>query len=143
MTPTEITKLSRYLQGRFHDESLSLKPIEGTPAAGVYTGADFIGLITRDEDEGEISYDFVMRLPGEEDKLTAWEMARLQQVLSEKMGDPKIEVRAREKKLDSAEVYTDGEFIGILFLDVEDEDGAVSFNMGILDIDLDDAEGSA
>lgn len=143
MTPAELSRLERYLQGRFHNEALVIRALEGAPAAGVYIADEFQGLLTSDEDEGEISYDFVMRLDGEEQQLTAWEMARLQQVLSEKMNDPKIEVRAREKKLDSAEVYTNDEFIGVLFLDVEDEDGAVSFNMGILDIDLDDAEGTA
>lgn len=143
MTPAEISKLERYMRGRFHNDTLALKAVARAPAAGVYINDEFQGLLTRDEDEDEVSYDFVMRLPGEEDKLTAWEMARLQQVLSEKMNDPKIEVRTREKKLDSAEVYTDGEFIGVLFLDVEEDDGAVSFNMGILDIDLDDTLGSA
>lgn len=142
MTPAEISRLERYLRGRFHDEALALKAVDGTPAAGVYIGEEFIGLLTRDEDEGEISYDFVMRLDGEEQQLTAWEMARLQQVLSERMKDPKIELRTREKKRDSAEVYTDGEFIGVLFLDIEEEN-TVSFNMGILDIDLDDTQGSA
>jgi hypothetical protein len=143
MTPAEITKLERYLRSRFHDDSLSLKSVEGAPAAGVYVGEDFQGILTRDEDEGEVSYDFVMRLESEEETLTAWEMMRLQQVLAEKLKDPKIQLKTREKKRDSAEVYTDDEFLGVIFLDIEDEDGMASFNMGILDIDLDDTEGSA
>lgn len=143
MTPSEISRLERYLRGRFHDDALAVRAVEGAPAAGVYQGDEFVGILTRDQDEDEVSYDFVMRLEGEETQLSVWEMQRLEQVLAEKMNDPKIKVRAREKKLDSAEVYTDDEFIGVLFLDVEDEDRAVSFNMGILDIDLDDMEGSA
>ncbi|RFB06465.1 DUF3126 family protein [Parvularcula marina] len=70
-------------------------------------------------------------------------MMRLQQVLAEKLKDPKILLKTREKTRDSAEVYTDDEFLGVIFLDIEDEDGMASFNMGILDIDLDDTEGSA
>ncbi|MEZ5841092.1 MAG: DUF3126 family protein [Hyphomicrobiales bacterium] len=50
---------------------------------------------------------------------------------------PRIGVRARPKKDDSAEVYIGDEFVGVLFRD--DEDGEVSYNfqMAILDIDLD------
>lgn len=143
MTPAEISRLERYLRGRFHTDTLSVQGIESAPAARVMLDDEFLGVLTRDEDEGEVSYDFVMRLPGDEERMSAWELTRLQQVLSEKMKDEKLEVRARQNKDDSAEVYSNDEFIGVLFLDVEDEDGAVSFNMGILDIDLDDMQGSA
>nr|WP_254007594.1 DUF3126 family protein [Rhizobium sp. L1K21] len=50
--------------------------------------------------------------------------------------NPQIVVKARPRKDDSAEVYLDDEFLGVVFRD--DEDGEVSYNfsMAILDIDL-------
>jgi hypothetical protein len=64
------------------------------------------------------------------------ELARLQTYLRKTFGTPKLEVRARPKKMDSAEVFIGDEFIAVLFR--EDEDGEISyqFQMAILDLDL-------
>jgi hypothetical protein len=64
------------------------------------------------------------------------EVARLQAYLRKKFGTPNLEVRARMKKDDSAEVFIGDEFIAVLFR--EDEDGEVSyqFQMAILELDL-------
>ena len=43
----------------------------------------------------------------------------------------------RPKKEDSAEVYVGEEFIGVLFLDDEDDDRSYQFPMAILEEDLD------
>lgn len=50
--------------------------------------------------------------------------------------NPGIEVRARPKKDDSAEVYAGDEFIGVIYLDDEDGDRSFNFSMAILDVDL-------
>ena len=56
--------------------------------------------------------------------------------LRKTFGTPSLEVKARPKKKDSAEVFVGGEFIAVLFR--EDEDGEVSyqFQMAILELDL-------
>lgn len=144
MEPAETNRLERYLQQRFNTETLQVRAIPGHPAAGVYEADEFLGVLTRDEDEGEVSYDFVMTLEGgDAPKMTAWELSRLQQVLAERLNDPKIDVRARQRKDDSAEVYSGEEFLGVLFLGTEEDEEQVSFNMGILDMDLDEMLGSA
>ena len=51
-------------------------------------------------------------------------------------GNPKIRVQPRVKKDDSAEVYIGEEFIGVLFVDDEDDDRSFQFNMAILEDDL-------
>jgi Protein of unknown function (DUF3126) len=51
-----------------------------------------------------------------------------------------IKVTARPKKTDSAEVYIGDEFIGVVFLDDEDGDRSFSFNMSILDTDLEEGD---
>ena len=69
------------------------------------------------------------------------EMAKVEAFLRKRFSNPAIEVRARPKKTDSAEVYIgkrDEDFLAVLYR--EDEDGEVSyqFQMAILDIDLED-----
>ncbi len=48
-------------------------------------------------------------------------------------GNPHIQVKARPKQKDSAEVEMKGEFIGVVY---EDEDGSFIFEMAILPEDL-------
>jgi len=48
--------------------------------------------------------------------------------------NPQIDVKARPRKEDSAEVYVGDEFIGLVYKD--EEDGDYNFSMAILDIDL-------
>lgn len=50
--------------------------------------------------------------------------------------NPQLEVRARPRKDDSAEVYLGDEFLGIIYVDDEDDDRSYNFSMAILDIDL-------
>lgn len=66
------------------------------------------------------------------------ELGKLQAYLRMKFANPAFEVRARPQKSDSAEVYLGEEFIGVIFLDDEDEDRSYNFQMAILDIDLDE-----
>jgi Protein of unknown function (DUF3126) len=49
---------------------------------------------------------------------------------------PGIQVRALPKKKDTAEVYRDDEFLGLIYRDDEDGDLSYNFSMAILDIDL-------
>jgi hypothetical protein len=50
---------------------------------------------------------------------------------------PALEVKQRPQKDDSAEVYVDDEFIGVLFRDEDEGETAYQFQMAILDFDLD------
>lgn len=50
-----------------------------------------------------------------------------------------IEVRARPRKTDSAEVYLNNEFLGVLSRDDEEGEVCYHFAMSILDVDLEDA----
>ena len=64
------------------------------------------------------------------------ELKKLQAYFRRLFGNDTIDVRARPQKDDSAEVYVDGEFVGILFKDDEDGDLSYNFTMAILDFDL-------
>ena len=64
------------------------------------------------------------------------EIKKLTRFLRTKFELPKIEVRRRPQKTDSAEVYIGDEFIGVIFRDEEDGELSYNFSMAILDFDL-------
>lgn len=68
--------------------------------------------------------------------MTKDEIATLQTYLRNTFRLDTIEVKARPKKDDSAEVLIGGDFIGVLFKDEEDGELSYQFNMCILDFDL-------
>ena len=65
-------------------------------------------------------------------------MKKLDGYLQKLFANPKIRVVPRPKKDDSAEVYIGDEFIGVLFVDDEDDDRSFQFQMAILEEDLAD-----
>ncbi len=64
------------------------------------------------------------------------EIQKLTQYLRMKFELPRIQVRKRPQKDDSAEVYIGEEFIGVLFRDEEDGELSYNFQMAILEFDL-------
>ncbi|HWP27112.1 MAG TPA: DUF3126 family protein [Xanthobacteraceae bacterium] len=64
------------------------------------------------------------------------EIKKLDAYLKRLFSNPRIQVRPRPRKDDSAEVYIGDEFIGVLFVDDEDDDRSYNFQMAILGADL-------
>ncbi|MGA2314129.1 MAG: DUF3126 family protein [Xanthobacteraceae bacterium] len=64
------------------------------------------------------------------------EVKKLDAYLKKLFGNPRLRVVPRPKKDDSAEVYVGEEFIGVLFVDDEDEERSYNFQMAILGTDL-------
>ncbi len=62
------------------------------------------------------------------------EIAKVQDYLVKTFKTKGLEVKARKQK-DSAEVFVDGEFVGVVYVD-EDEEGSYMFEMAILKEDL-------
>jgi hypothetical protein len=69
--------------------------------------------------------------------LDAKEISRVEAYLRRLFGNARMRVVPRPKKEDSAEVYIGEEFIGVLFVDDEDDDRSYNFQMAILSTDLD------
>jgi hypothetical protein len=65
------------------------------------------------------------------------EVKKVENYLRKLFGNAQIRVVPRQKKEDSSEVYIGEEFIGVLFVDDEEED-SYNFNMSILGTDLQD-----
>ena len=64
------------------------------------------------------------------------EIKKIETYLRRLFGNAQIRVVPRPKKDDSAEVYIGEEFVGVLFVDDEDEDRSYNFQMAILGSDL-------
>lgn len=63
MKPDEITKLTAYLRKTFNNPALSVRVRPQKKDSGeVYMGEDFLGVIYRDEEDGELSYNFSMAI---------------------------------------------------------------------------------
>jgi Protein of unknown function (DUF3126) len=64
------------------------------------------------------------------------EILKLEKFFQRRFSMPSMTVRQRPQKADSAEVYIEDEFVGVVFRDDEDGDLSYNFTMAILDIDL-------
>ncbi len=64
------------------------------------------------------------------------EIRKIEAYLKRLFGNARMRVVPRPKKEDSAEVYIGEEFIGVLFVDDEDNERSYNFQMAILGADL-------
>ena len=64
------------------------------------------------------------------------EIRKLEAYIKRLFGNARLRVVPRPKKDDSAEVYIGDEFIGVMFVDDEDDERSYNFQMAILASDL-------
>jgi hypothetical protein len=63
LKPDEIAKLTKFFRAKFELPSMSVKKRpQKDDSAEVYIGEEFIGVIFRDEEDGELSYNFSMAI---------------------------------------------------------------------------------
>jgi hypothetical protein len=62
VSPEEIRKLSSFLRKRFNAPIEVRKRPQKTDSAEVYIGEEFIGVIFRDDEDEELSYNFQMAI---------------------------------------------------------------------------------
>lgn len=63
MNPEEIKKLTRFFRSKFQLANIEVrKRPQKNDSAEVYIGDEFIGVIFRDEEDGELSYNFNMAI---------------------------------------------------------------------------------
>jgi hypothetical protein len=59
----EIQKLQNYFRTRFNMPSISVRPRpQKDDSAEVYIGDEFIGVLYRDDEEDDLSYNFTMAI---------------------------------------------------------------------------------
>ncbi len=62
MNNDEVIRVQTYMRLKFENEQLTLKRGGKDDMIEVFLGDEFIGTLFRDEDEGEVSYDFNMAI---------------------------------------------------------------------------------
>ena len=63
MKPDEIAKLTKFLRAKFQLPNIAVrKRPQKNDSGEVYIGEEFIGVIFRDEEDGELSYNFSMAI---------------------------------------------------------------------------------
>lgn len=63
ITPDELIKIQAYLRSKFGNEGWAVRPrAQASDSIEVLLNGEFIGLVYKDEDEGEVSYDFNMAI---------------------------------------------------------------------------------
>ncbi|WP_119391087.1 DUF3126 family protein [Taklimakanibacter lacteus] len=63
MQPDEIKKLTRFFKAKFQLANIEVrKRPQKSDSAEVYIGDEFIGVIFRDDEDGELSYNFNMAI---------------------------------------------------------------------------------
>jgi hypothetical protein len=141
LNAAECTRLGAYLSKLLGSPTVSVVS-KGADEANVLVDGKSIATLIRDEDEGELSYAISLAVrpaPGAKKNapIDDAERARLQTELRTLLHAADLDVRARPRKTDSAEVYVHDEFVGTVSVD---EDEGQVLTMSILDIDLDGEE---
>lgn len=137
MNAAECTRLGAYLSKLLGSPTVSVVS-KGADEADVLVDGKRIADLLRDDEEGELSYAIslaIPRAPGAKKNapIDEAERARLQAALRQVLHAADLDVRARPRKTDSAEVYVHDEFVGTVSAD---EDEGQVLTMSILDIDL-------
>jgi hypothetical protein len=138
LNATECTRLGAYLSKLLGSPTVSVVS-KGADEGDVLVNGNRVAGLLRDDEEGELSYAVSLatpRAPGAKKNapIDDAERARLQTVLRQTLHAADLDVRARPRKTDSAEVYVHDEFVGTISAD---EDEGQVLTMSILDIDLD------
>jgi hypothetical protein len=126
----EIVKLREFLRRSFGSAALSVVPsAKARDAAEVRVGERAIGVISVDDEDGDRSFAFEMKVP----------VARptLQEYLRKIFENDRLRIAARVKKMDSVELMNGEDFLGVLSAD-DPKGSTFTLQMAILDIDLDD-----
>jgi hypothetical protein len=130
MDKAEIAKLRTFMRRSFGTPGLQIAPnAKSKEAADVSLGERTLGTITVDDEDGDRSFAFAMKLP----------VGRpvLQDYLRRLFENNKLTVAGLLKKTDSVELHNGAEFLGVISAD-DPEGSSFTLQMAILDVDLDD-----
>ena len=137
MDVAEVRKLDAYLKKLFGNANIRVVP-KTYDSAEIFVGADDLGELVVDDEDGDRSFNFRMVIQVGNDP-SIQPVPTLNAFLRRKFDNENIRVVTRPKKTDSLEVYIGEEFIGVLFLEVEKGKRSYILELPILDVDLVDA----
>ncbi len=130
MDKTELRKLQAFLRHSLGNDGLRVTPDPKDPDnAAVHLGERRIASIVVDDEDGDRSFAFSMKIPvGRE---------VLQSYLRKLFENDALSIAARGRKTDSVELNTGGDYLGVISAD-DPKLQSFTLQIAILDIDLDD-----
>lgn len=132
MHKAEIGKLQAFLRRSFGNDDLRVAPDPKDPAnaAAVNLGERRIATITLDDEDGDRSFAFAMKIPvGRE---------VLQEYLRKLFENDKLKLVARARKTDSVELNCGDDFLGVISAD-DAKGSSYTLQIAILDFDLEES----
>jgi hypothetical protein len=126
----ELRKLQGFLRTAFGNQGLRVVPAQRNPDdAEVYLGERSIASIVVDDEDGDRSFAFAMKIPVERPVL--------QDYLRRLFENDKLRIIPRPKKNDSVELNSGDDYLGVISAD--DPNGrSYTLQVAILDFDLED-----
>jgi hypothetical protein len=130
MDKEEIVKLRAHLRRSLGAPGLNVVPSANDKnTAEVRLGERKIGSLLADDEDGDRSFFFEMKLPVER--------PALQDYLRRLFENDKLTIAARTKKTDSVELNNGPDFLGVISVD-DPKGKSFTLEMAILDYDLED-----
>ena len=130
MDKVELRKLQEFLRKTLGNQGIKVTPGKINPDnADVHLGERRIGVITLDDEDGDRSFAFEMKIPVERPVL--------QDYLRRLFETDKLKIVPRGRKNDSVELTSGEDFIGVISAD-DPKAKSFTLQMAILDIDLED-----
>lgn len=130
LSKTEQHQLQAFLRHSFGNPALRVSPNPKNPEmADVALGERVIGMLGVDDEDGDRSFSFEMKIPVER--------ASLQSYLRLMLENDKLVIKGRAKKTDSVELNNGDDFLGIISVD-NPAGTSFTLQMAILDFDLED-----
>ena len=125
-----MRKLQEFLRQSFGNDGLRVAQARKEPEqAEVHLGERAIGSIIVDDEDGDRSFAFDMKIPVERPVL--------QEYLRRLFENDKLKIVARAKKTDSVELNAGDDFLGVISAD-DPKGKSYTLQMAILDFDLED-----
>lgn len=129
MDKAELKKLQGFLRQALANEAIKVAPAKRNPDdAEVHLGERQIGAITVDDEDGDRSFAFEMKIPVER--------PILQDYLRRLFETDKLKIVPRGKKSDSVELNNGDDFLGVISAD-DPKGKSFTLQIAILDFDLD------
>lgn len=130
MDKSELRKLQAFLRRSFGNDDIRVAADPKNPDnAAVHLGERKLASISVDDEDGDRSFAFEMKIPvGRE---------VLQSYLRKLFENDRLSIVARGRKTDSVELNTDGEFLGVISAD-DPKLSSFTLQIAILDFDLEE-----
>jgi Protein of unknown function (DUF3126) len=130
MEKDELRKLQSFLRKALGNDHIGVTPAKRNPDnAEVRLGERQIGGVVVDDEDGDRSFAFDMKIPVERHVL--------QDYLRRLFENDKLRIVARAKKTDSVELVSGEDFLGVISAD-DPKGKTYTLQMAILDFDLEE-----